>query len=554
MEEDVNQQRLKDYQARMTSWIGRQGLFFQIRYLRLSGAGTLFTRLVSLLISFLIVLAVMLLISFGALKAYLGSKPYQESLNERVAGALGAESFEVKGFRSTGGKASYQVFKLEGGEESFFEKMSLADLEGPLPLFAGVWQDWSPESISLRKVEVRLQAGGEQPEMEKAVQRVIMSLGNDSLTRIRAENFNCEWGYSKLTYGGVYGCAFDALWSEGQWEVSLRGGYFRQNWLGPMAIEEAKFIVDEDGVEVESLSLSKEGGTLTLSGRIGPPLSDPQFDLEGSFQAIPVEELFDVPEVPEKRFLEGPISGRLEVSGSTNQHIKMTGRVELGAGDELRIRDEWRLLKAISAVSRDGNYNRIGFGEGSFQFQTGDGILEVSEIDLLSEKKAKLTGAFATRLIDQQEAADYLDISLTTGFSKSLTDTTSAKVLEDARMSLKRAAKEDEEGFSVRLEMAEDSEEYLERDFGIKELDGTRIKREMARPRYDGRLRLGLPEDLLSLNEKVAQTYPTDDEGWMWIPIELDSLVFPAISREEGEKLLELGQAYQAGAETSGEE
>jgi hypothetical protein len=551
---DVDEQRLKDYQSRVTSWIGRQGLFFQIRYARLAGAGSIFTRIVSILIGSAIVGGVLLAMAFGVLTYYQSTEFYEERIQGQISDALGAESLEAQGFSRSSGQGSFQRLKVKGGEKSFFYEGKLLDLTGPFSLLAGVFQNWQPSSINLRKVELRLKAGGTSEEMETAMSGIVGSLKEGTLNRIEVENLNCEWGYSTLTHGGIYESTFVATWSDGEWRVSLKGGYFRQNWLGPMALQEAKLTVDETGVVIDSLVLTDGTGTIDLSGEIRGPLSLPQVDLTGRFSGLPVQSMFSIQGVPESRFIEGPVSGTLKITGSTNRKIETTGRVELGEGDELRIRDEWRLLKAISAVTRDGTYARIGFSEGGFDFSAGEGLLQVSGIDLISPEFARLKGEFTTRLFDQEEAAAFLEISLTNGFSNALTDKSSAQLLEDERISLPNAAEETGENFAVTLDLGGEDGELEKNEADIEDYDGFRLKQEMAKPRFDGQLQLGLPAKVLSGNEPVARNYPVGEEGLRWIPILLDSQVFSKISENEGEKLLEQGKAYRPGAGTTRDE
>lgn len=547
---DVDEQRLKDYQSRVTSWIGRQGLLFQIRYARLAGAGSILTRLVSITIGIGILGVVVLAISFGVLTVYRDSESHQEEIERQIGEALGVEQFEGKGFTRSSGQGSFQLITMEGGEKSFFSDGKLMDLTGSFALLDGVFQKWRPESLNLRRVEMRLKAGGTAEEMAAAMSGIHDSLEGRSLNRIQVGDLNCEWGYSTLTFGGIYESQMEARWVGGEWQVSLRGGYFRQNWLGPFALQKAEVRINQDGISVDALVLEEEGGTIELSGEIGGPLSVPTFDLAGRLIHWPIEELFSVENVNESRYLEGPVSGKLEVTGSTNRRIEMTGEVALVEGDELRIRDEWKLLRAISAVTRDGSYARIAFREGGFRFATGGGTLEVTEIDLLSPEVARLEGEFSTRFFDQQEAADFLDISLTNDFSEDLTDTSSAQILEDERISLERAAGEADDGFAIKLSLEEEgqSEARDQNELELQDYDGARLKNEMGKPRYEGQLRLGVPERVLAENKSVTRNYPTEQDGFLWIPIELKTVLFAEISEDAGQKLLDEGKAYRADA------
>jgi hypothetical protein len=56
VENPVDQQRLSEYQNRVSQWIGNQGLFFQLRYAKTIGTQSLFKNIGSLFVRLLIVL------------------------------------------------------------------------------------------------------------------------------------------------------------------------------------------------------------------------------------------------------------------------------------------------------------------------------------------------------------------------------------------------------------------------------------------------------------------------------------------------------------------
>ena len=544
---DVDDQRLKDYQRRMTNWIGRQGILFQIRYIRLARPGSFFSLFLGLAATVGLVLVVLLGLAFGGLKYYQTTKLFEESLDEQLVSVLGAEDLEAKGFQKSGSKVVYQRLLLKGGDRAFFYDGVLVGLSGALPFFAGAWGNWAPETVSVERAEFLLKAGGRREEMANAMSSILGSLKDSSLKRIKIAELNCEWGYSKLTFGGFYDTSFDASLRDGRWVIALNGGYFRQNWLGPFEVESGLLSVGEEGIVVDSLVLRQGEGRLTLSGTIGGPLEMPELNLTGTFTRFPVERMVKVEGVRVDRFIEGSVSGDLRITGSTNRRVRTAGTVVLGEDDQILIRDEWKLLRAISAVTGDGTYLRIAFDRGGFDFASEGGHCEVSNIDLTSKRMAKLTGELTTRLISQEEAAEFLDIPLTDGFSRSLTDTSAAQDLEDDRISIKRAARGGDEEFGIRLDLEMAEGPVGKPDRRAVELKGLRLKREMAKPRYGGELRLAVPERVLLENEKVASNYAADEDGWSWIPVECEDDTFTTLSRTAADKLLREGRAYREG-------
>lgn len=554
MDSPVDEQRLRSYQSRITNWIGRQGLLFQLRYFHLRSRGSLWGGLLGLLLTLASVSLVAMVLGFVGIKIYQKSGLFVEKLERSVAESLGAEKIRTAGFSRQGGRGNFLRLNLTGGENSFFEEGTILGLKAEMPFLVGVGSDWAPENVTIESADFSLKAGGRQQEMEQAMAGIMESLGDFPLQRIRISELSCEWGYSKLTFGGFYKTRFEAVRDGEGWAISLKGGHFRQNWIGPFAVKEGSLRVGPEGVRVDSLVLAVEDGRLELAGSIGGPLEMPTFDLKGNFSNLPVAEMFDLKGVKKELFIEGTVSGELKITGSTNRKIETEGRVVLEKGDEVLIRDQWRLLRALSAVARDGTYLRIAFGTGSFDFKSGGARCEITNIDLTADRVGRLTGGFSSRLPSQEEAARYLDIKLTDGFSKSLTDKLSAQKLEDDRLSIRRRVRGEDEEFGIDLDLGIEDEAESSLKERSEELTGFRLQREMSLPRFTGSLKLGVPNGILADNAEVLQAYPADEAGWSWIPVEFSEERFSDLSEAAAEQMLDLGRFDRPGGEQSGTE
>ena len=542
----VDQQRLRDYQSRITKWIGRQGIFFQIRYLSLTSGGSFRVAVIRLMTTLGVICVLGAGLTFGGLKIYQRTEMFGEKLEAHLSRVLGVEAFQSKGFSREAGNGVYRRLNLTGGENSFFYEGTIVGLKGEMPFLAGVVGDWTPAAVTIEKADFFLKAGGRQSEMEAAFSGIVESLKGSALNRVKISDLSCEWGYSKLTFGGVYNTTFEASLKDGRWNILLHGGYLRQNWIGPLKIKQGVLSLGKDGIEVGSLVLQSGDGLMDLEGMVHGPLNMPEFDLTGKFTGFPVAEMFEIDLVQENRFIEGTVSGDLVITGSTNRRIETRGKVALREEDEIRVRDQWELLRAVSAVFGDGNYLSIGFGSGSFDFVTSKGGCEVSNIDLREEKVARLTGSFSSRLPSQEEAAEYLGIKLTEGFSKNLTDTSSAQKLEDDRLSIKRVSKDADGEFQIELDLGGENDSVTNLQASLQEMDGMKLKREMSRSRLTGKMKLALPLPVVSENKKVASIYTSDEEGWSWIPIEFKEEKFTKLTFEASEKLLREGKESRA--------
>ena len=547
MEDPVDQQRLNEYQSKVSDWIGRQGVLFQIRYARTVGAVTLGRHLSGLTLKLVLFLVVAGVCGFFVLNRYFYSPGYGERVAGQVANALGAGEVEVTGFSRNFGKGDFQFLELKGGEESFFYEAKFEKLRGDFSILTGVTDSWRPSAISIKKADLRLKAGGSEDEMKLGFSSIIESLKGQGISQIKIEDCSFSWGYSKLTFGMVRNSDFRAVLHEGIWEVELSGGTFQQNWLGPLAIKSADLKIGMGGIKIESLNLESNGGEADLKGSISGPVNMPTFDLAGGFNSLPIEKLIKINGVSTREYIEGRISGDLKIGGSSNRQVELSGQVKLDEKDSVTIRERWSLLRALSILDNERTYLRIDFNQGGFAFSTGGGGIEVSEINLNAGNKARLLGSFKTRLPTQAEAAETLGIKLTNNFSLDYTDSSAAQELENDRMRID--SRDDELGFGVDIERSiDDGElEVPKAQLSVKELEALRMRQEMEVHRILGDLKLAVPASSFNSSKALLEIYPKDELGWRWIPIELNNANFMNLSDKANELLLKQARLRVSG-------
>ena len=547
MEDPVDQQRLNEYQSKVSDWIGRQGVLFQIRYARTVGAVTLGRHLSGLTLKLVLFLVVAGVCGFFVLNRYFDSPGYGERVAGQVANALGAGEVEVTGFSRNFAKGDFQFLELKGGEESFFYEAKFEKLRGEFSFLTGVTDSWRPSAISIKKADLRLKAGGSEDEMKLGFSSIIESLKGQGISQIKIEDCSFSWGYSKLTFGMVRNSNFRAVLHKGIWEVELSGGTFQQNWLGPLAIKSADLKIGMGGIKIESLNLESNGGEADLKGSISGPVNMPTFDLAGGFNSLPIEKLIKINGVSTREYIEGRISGDLKIGGSSNRQVELSGQVKLDEKDSVTIRERWSLLRALSILDNERTYLRIDFNQGGFAFSTGGGGLEVSEINLNAGNKARLLGSFKTRLPTQAEAAETLGIKLTNNFSLDYTDSSAAQELENDRMRID--SRDDELGFGVDIERSiDDGElEVPKAQLSVKELEALRMRQEMEVHRILGDLKLAVPASSFNSSKALLEIYPKDELGWRWIPIELNDANFMNLSDKANELLLKQARLRVSG-------
>jgi len=542
----VDQQRLDEYQKRVADWISKQGIFFQLRYAGTMGGGSVIKQLGVFFLRVLVVLLLFLGVAFFALNHYFGGDDYRGEVTAALGEVLGASSIEAKKFERARGVSTFQDLVIEGGEESFFYQAEINRLAAGSSFLTGITSKWAPEQVRMKSASFKLKAGGDQEEMENSFASIIASMSEGNLESIEIDELSCEWGYSKITYGKLEKAKFRASRHQGVWEISLEGGRFSQNWLKDLDIKEAKLLCDSDGIRVEKLLLSKNGGEMELAGSIMGPAARPKFNLKGAFQSLPILSLVRLPLIDVREFMSGSISGDLKISGSTDYRIVMEADVELRGNDVVTLREKWDLLRAISVLDVDRIYRRVDFEEGTFSFKTGGGEMEVNRIDLKSGSLAALKGEFKTYLPSQKEAAEALEIVLTEGigsgsFKSDTTDTSSAKDLEDERMSLKTAAgllREEENYLNFDNSGLDGVSEAQREVMTPQQINDMRMRDEMQVYRIRGDLSLGVAAIAFAEYDNLVKLFSVDAQGWRWVPFKIKD-TFSRVSAEVAKEVLE---------------
>lgn len=546
MDNFVDQQRLDEYQKRVADWIAKQGIFFQLRHAGTMGGGSVIKQLGVLSLRVLVVLLLCLGVAFFALSHYFGGDDYRGEVTAALGEVLGASSIEAKKFERARGVSTFQDLVIEGGEESFFFQAEINHLAAASSFLTGITSKWAPEQVRIKAASFELKAGGDQEEMQNSFASIIASMSEGNLESIEIDELSCEWGYSKITYGKLEKAKFRASRDQGVWEISLEGGRFSQNWLKNLDIKEAKLLCDSDGIKVEKLLLSKNGGEMELAGSIMGPAARPKFNLKGLFQSLPILSLVRLPGVDVREFMSGSISGDMKISGSTDYRIVMEADVELRGNDVVTLREKWDLLRAISVLDVDRTYRRVDFEEGRFSFKTGGGEMEVNGIDLKSGSLAALKGDFKTYLPSQKEAAEALEIVLTEGigsgsFKSDSTDTSAAKDLEDERMSLKTAAgllREEENYLNFDNSGLDGVSEAQREVMTPQQIDDMRMRDEMKVYRVRGDLSLGVAAIAFAEYDNLAKLFAVDAQGWRWVPFKTKN-TFSRVSAGAAKAVLE---------------
>ena len=79
MEKPVDQEQLSEYQRRFADWMGKQGLFFQLRHAGIVGSDSMVRQVGGVLVRFLIIAVAMLGLGYFVMVRHVGDRKVVES-------------------------------------------------------------------------------------------------------------------------------------------------------------------------------------------------------------------------------------------------------------------------------------------------------------------------------------------------------------------------------------------------------------------------------------------------------------------------------------------
>ena len=467
-------------------------------------------------------------------------------LKEALQDAMGVEENGISLGPTTrkDGYLELSSLDMEGGEDSFFNRVRLRNAKTRMGFLAGIVADWDGEEVVIESLDLSVKPGSEDADGARIYQAIFNKGEKFSFDRVEVLNASFSWGYSEVTEGKIENSRLSAQRKGEGWSVIFEGGTFSQNWLKDLEIEKMKCELTREGFEiVEGRLRGREGvGVLTLKAKVTGPVTGPQVSGSGTMQGIPFDSFLKDGVRP---FVGGRLSGTFNLSGSPylSSGISVAAQIVLEADDEIVIRDKIKLLDAISLVDRYRSYKEVRFRAGSFNFETGKKVAAFTDINLEATDHMKLEGEFISRPPSIQEVTDAIYFDEHGTAAPPSADNKEADELPEevdaGDFNLKDAAK------AAREES--DSGERIKRIFQSEVFGQEVIRREEeARARYrripflQGLLKMGLHAKAFepSRSRELAEIYPIDDKsGFRWLEIDLDQGL-PSAGIEAAEKIL----------------
>jgi hypothetical protein len=421
-------------------------------------------------------------------------------------------------------------------------------------LMDGLLGTWDANQISVDRMSVNVKAGAETEEEAMALGRSL-SKRFDSLRfqALECQNTRIAWGYSLRTMGSISQSKMVVIRQDNGWRLRFTGGTFQQNWLRNLHIDELILVCTDKAITVEKgqfsvmiplseLSADKAHGKVTFEDVKVTGGLRPGFSGSVIFENLPLHELL---QDSYKDCIEGSISGRLKVQGSTNatDGVTFAGRVSLNEADEIILRSQLPLLNSLSILSPAGSFRKITFNEGYFNIKTSGGSLAISDINLIAPEQMEMRGGFLVRPAKSEEVNEMVRKgSITDEIAQGLIATGSEISSGADELSLRRATElagkgeKSKTGFDTQIS---DNSLPFAAEAMASELQVKTAEKLAITSIFEGKVSLTLPAAAFANAPSVAKMARMADETSILLDTELQGNISD-LTRTQAENLLML--------------
>ncbi len=552
---EMDLETTKQFNERLAQWVANQGFWFQLRYsMAGGGASTLMYHTLRMLlkIAIFVVIAAAILLFFLVRRTDQAS--FKEKLKDSIVSGFECQSGQMKSFNRTQNRASIRYLTLQGGPNSYIDQCEVSGISFRMGLMDGLLGTWNANQISVDRMSVNVKAGAETEEEAMALGRSL-SKRFDSLRfqALECQNTRIAWGYSLRTMGSISQSKMMVIRQDNGWRLRFTGGTFQQNWLRNLHIDELILVCTDKAITVEKgqfsvmiplseLSADKAHGKVTFEDVKVTGGLRPGFSGSVIFENLPLHELL---QDSYKDCIEGSISGRLKVQGSTNatDGVTFAGRVSLNEADEIILRSQLPLLNSLSILSPAGSFRKITFNEGYFNIKTSGGSLAISDINLIAPEQMEMRGGFLVRPAKSEEVNEMVRKgSITDEIAQGVIATASEISSGTDELSLRRATElagkgeKSKTGFDTQIS---DNSLPFAAEAMASELQVKTAEKLAITSIFEGKVSLTLPAAAFANAPSVAKMARMADETSILLETELQGNISD-LTRTQAENLLML--------------
>ncbi len=492
-------ERAQNFQDRLNQWIASQGFWFQLKYSmsRPGGGGSVLYHMIRMAFRLMVFSVIVGIGAFIYLYNRTDREAYRKDLEISVLSALGAKDGSLGTFKREQGKFSISRISSSGKAGTFYTELDVRNISGQMSAWDGFVGTWDTGMMPLSRLDIDLRAGVADADLARTMGAVLFREHPGlEISGFDVEDATVTWGYSAVTRGVIERSHLKIVKTGSGWHLVFKGGKFSQNWLKDFDILELVVACRPDGVTVEKALFQKDGGTLDMSGLRISGAEQPVVSGVAKLKGVPLSGTLTT---MAESVVEGRISGNLQVGGSTNsaEGVTFQGRILLGNGDSLSLRDKLHLLKTLKGVDAFNNYRRVEFTEGSFDLKTGGGNLQITGIDLKAGDAMTMKGSIKGRQPTPEEKRRFLpDLPV------------DDKVTTGPNASSKKPAKKD----AVKKNDAKDFDREDQR-LAIRKAAETSANSLSDIMSYEGEILLTLKPEVFEKSGKLIAEYPVDPKS-----------------------------------------
>ena len=515
----MQSERASDFNNQLSQWVAKQGFWFQVRY-SMSGdglRGAAAFHFLSIILRVLIFLLVASVIGWAYLAKRTDSRQFSQGVQDSLKAGLSASNAEMRGLSRVQGQLGIQRLACEGGDQTFFTTLEARVIRCKMGFFDGIIGKWDPGTISIFRLVMDLRAGADDADSAKKLSDALFKkIDKIDIKSLEVANTTLRWGYSDRTYGSIVNSNLKVQRLDDGLKLIFKGGTFSQNWLKNLEIVNLTVVCNRDGLVFEAAELKQDQGTIDLSGLRVLGGERPRIDGTAKIRRLSLESA--LPRAA-RGIVSGSISGDFQIYGSTNSAdgVGFSGQVVLDGKDTITVRDRLHLLKALSIVDYERNYNRIDFREGSFQIKTIADGMAITGLKLKSDDLFSLEGKLSARAPTSEEARVAVGKDSSPGGSPLFSNETqeteeSVYNLTEPEMDLEQAAEASKRGKDASV-VGGASASLFDRlgiSYEMRRMEEKAAERISKLLRYEGSFVLTLPKGIFERAPRLAALYPLD--------------------------------------------
>ena len=539
----MDSEQLQNFHERLSQWVSSQGFWFQLRY-SFSGVGSQGALAYHLMkmTSRILLFGLIVLVGFGV---YLFKKPKSVSYRQNVQASLqekfAADEIQMQGLKVEHGEFQIQRLAMIGGDETFFTDVELKNLRCRRSITDDFKKDWNPGVIDISRVVLGIRAGADSQESAAAIHDTIFQdIPNIAVETIKVADMSVRWGYSNRTKGSIVNSKMTAQKTLVGWTLKFRGGYFSQNWMKRLEIEELDVTLGADGVGFDKAVFRKGDGwvvfeQMSILGGQRPAISG-----DVKLRKISVSDL--VP-VAARNLVEGTLSGTFKAFGSTNSRegVGLKGEIAFEGEDTLILRDGLPLLKALSVVDAFNTYRRLDFNEGSFKLSSHNGEIKIDSVNLRAGQLFSMKGNLLVRPASNEELDAFNEYQRNSLDNDGILN--DDELSESIDLTLRGAAESRSSRSGIGFKNSDDDSLFDRLGISLeKRREDARISETLSKTlQYVGQFEISLPKNAFLKSPGLAAKHPVSaetDRVQMSVPIQG---TVTALTRAQAEEIYKEG-------------